>query len=263
MDALHARLDRTAERHFERLAADTRSGYPLLWEVEKRRMRENLVSCLEEAIEDSAQSGYRPAAFEWTFGRGAGSAPPVSIDLPIAGPLSFQGRIDRIDVDDSGRRARVVDYKTRDGTYVGGERRLADGRSIQLAIYGQAAARFEPRPGVGAHGRVGGLCLRRGGQGAMGGIRQRAARRAALVAALDVLVGSIRSGDFTADPRPGGACGICDFKDPCGESRHRLFARKRGDPAVAARLRLREGGGAAPEPGEPDADAADAEGDPA
>jgi len=254
MAALHERLDRTAERHFEKLAADTPVGYALLWEVEKRRMRENLRVCLEEAIEESARSGYRPAAFEWTFGRGAGSAPAVAIDLPRSGRLSFQGRIDRIDVHESGRRARVVDYKTRDGVYVGGKGRLADGRSIQLVLYRAAAAGFELRPGVRLDVDAEGYVFVVGDRSRWLGREQEAERRESLRQAVDVLVEGIRAGDFTADPRPGGACGICDFQDPCGESRQRLFGRKRSDPAVAARLRLREGAKADPEASDDDAE---------
>lgn len=266
LPALHARLVETADRHFARLAEDSPVGYPLLWEVEKTRMRDNLLQCLEEAIEDSARTGYLPAAFEWTFGRGAGSATAVAMDLPRAGRVSFQGRIDRIDVHEDGRRARVIDYKTRDGEWVGGETRLADGRSIQLPIYMEAAAQFRSSPEGGPLRVDAGRYVFMVGDEAKGIDRESVPeRRAALQRALEVLVGSIRSGDFTADPRPGGACGICDFTEPCGEGRERLFARKRADAVVADRLALRERA-AAPRtgvdgPGDASGHGADAEAD--
>ena len=238
--ALREKLDATAERHFARLAEEGPVGYPLLWEVEKESMRENLRRCLEEAVEDSAATGYLPAAFEWTFGRGAGSAAAVAIDLLRAGSVSFQGRIDRIDVHETGRRARVIDYKTRDGAWVGGKARLADGRSIQVPIYMEAAAQFAAHPGERLRVEEGGYVFVVGDGPRMLGSEDGPEHRAALRNALEVLIASIRSGDFTADPRPTGACGICHFTEPCGEGRQRLFARKRDDAAVAGRLSLRD-----------------------
>jgi hypothetical protein len=236
---LQARLRATTDRHFEKFAADSPVGYPLLWEVEKEGMRENLALCLDEMIEESAESGYLPAAFEWTFGRGERSAPEVAMGLATCGTVRFQGRIDRIDAHRDGRWARVVDYKTRDGDYVGGDRRLADGRAIQLPIYMQAAKAFGSVSGADLEVEAGGYVFLTGDKPRWMGCDKDPERRAALVAALDVLIGSIRSGDYAADPRDSGACGFCDFKEPCGESRQRLFSRKRGDAAVAARLGLR------------------------
>ena len=58
--------------------------------------------------------------------------------------------------------------------------------------------------------------------------------------ALGTLVSAARAGDFTADPRKEEFCRYCDFRDPCGEGRRSLLARKRRDPRVAARLALKD-----------------------
>jgi hypothetical protein len=262
-ETLHARLLETSERHFEVTARTVPIGYPLLWSVEKGRMRENLRHLLEELIEEAEATGYFPAAFEWAFGGEGGAVPAVTLTLPTQGAVRFQGRIDRIDVEADGPRARVIDYKTKDSDFVGGEERIADGRTLQLPIYMRAAEGFARPAGTAAGGPAGdvppesapgttgaggaGLDVAYAGYVFLSGDKPRGIaregegkRRAALGNALDVLIASIRSGDFTADPRERAACDWCDVREVCGESRLRLFARKREDGAVAARLALRD-----------------------
>ena len=62
-------------------------------------------------------------------------------------PAAAAGRIDRVDVDPSGRRAQVIDYKDREGDRgrpVGARRQLPGG---DLPARGDGAARAASRPG--------------------------------------------------------------------------------------------------------------------
>lgn len=62
-----------------------------------------------------AESKFRPAECEATFGGANGKLPPLDIELPNGKKLKLQGKIDRYDIytDESGKQyVRVVDYKS-------------------------------------------------------------------------------------------------------------------------------------------------------
>jgi ATP-dependent helicase/DNAse subunit B len=101
-----------------------------------RRLEADLDRYLEAAARDG--SVHAPAHIELSFGfqdEDPEGLPPLELSAPD-GPLRLRGRIDRIDVDPSGRRAQVIDYKT--GRATEGGRWERDG-SFQAAIYLRAA----------------------------------------------------------------------------------------------------------------------------
>jgi RecB family exonuclease len=120
----------------ERLAAGT------------RRLEADLERYLEAAAHDG--SAYEPRHLEVSFGFERGdehedrppadadklSLPPLELQAPD-GPLRLRGRIDRIDVDPSGKRMQVVDYKT--GQAKPGARWIED-RLFQATLYLRAAS---------------------------------------------------------------------------------------------------------------------------
>jgi ATP-dependent helicase/DNAse subunit B len=121
----------------ERLAAGT------------RRLEADLDRYLQASAHDG--SAFEPRHLEVAFGFQAGDEPadrpaevePDGLALPPLelatpdGPLRLRGRIDRVDVDPSGRRVQIVDYKT--GSAPPGARWIQD-RAFQAALYLRAAS---------------------------------------------------------------------------------------------------------------------------
>ena len=76
------------------------------------RIEETAKKALVRLIELDAASEFRPVAFERSFGRGAGSLPPLTYALADGSSLEITGQIDRIDMDEAGRYFLILDYKT-------------------------------------------------------------------------------------------------------------------------------------------------------
>lgn len=140
-----------------------RPPYPVLWEIQKRQMRQDLETYLRTARgEDRLRAC--GLAFELGFGeppRGEIHSPlsvpePVTLDTP-AGPVRFKGRIDRVDhvaTEEAGDGLFVVDYKT-SGLPTAAD--MLAGRSVQLALYAAAAEKLLDRPALGGvFHRIGG-----------------------------------------------------------------------------------------------------------
>jgi ATP-dependent helicase/DNAse subunit B len=92
-----------------------------------RRLEVDLVRYLEFAAH--AGSAFRPARFEVKFGMAEDPYPPLELD---DGALRLAGRIDRIDVDASGREAIVYDYKGKTAT---AQARWLEEGKLQIALY--------------------------------------------------------------------------------------------------------------------------------
>jgi ATP-dependent helicase/DNAse subunit B len=111
-----------------------------------RRLEADLERYLDAAARDG--SAYTPRHIEVSFGfepdethadelDGDGVfLPPLVLDAPD-GPLSLRGRIDRVDVDATGTKLEVIDYKT--GRANPGSRWIQD-NTFQAAVYLKAAA---------------------------------------------------------------------------------------------------------------------------
>jgi ATP-dependent helicase/DNAse subunit B len=92
-----------------------------------RRLEVDLVRYIEFAAH--AGSAFAPSRFEVKFGQAEDPFPPLELD---GGALRLAGRIDRIDVDASGREAIVYDYKGKTATAQA--KWLAEGK-LQIALY--------------------------------------------------------------------------------------------------------------------------------
>ena len=125
-----------------------------------RRLEVDLIRYLEFAAH--AGSAFRPSRFEVKFGMAEDPYPPLELD---DGALRLAGRIDRIDVDPSGREAIVYDYKGKTAT----ERaKWLEKGKLQIALYMLAVHRvlgLDPVGGLyqplgGAEARPRGAVLR-------------------------------------------------------------------------------------------------------
>jgi ATP-dependent helicase/DNAse subunit B len=109
-------------------------GLPLFWEAEKERIHRDLSGFLIHEAEE--ESELFPLHFEYPFGEGDEGR---RLELSLSGgrKISFRGRIDRIDVDKSCHRFRVVDYKT--GGFPEGRAYVEEGKRLQIPTYLLAA----------------------------------------------------------------------------------------------------------------------------
>lgn len=148
-EALWPRLESIARARFTAFQQVGVSGYPLMWRVETDRILADLHEFLKH--EAGVESGFAPAHFEVRFGMPPhekeesplSTEEPVQFDLGDGSAIRFCGKMDRIDLDASSGRSRVLDYKT------GSARRLADdrfdgGKAIQLPVYILAAQQLLP-----------------------------------------------------------------------------------------------------------------------
>jgi len=136
-----ALLMEIAEEEFARAEACGITGRPLLWDVAKNEMRDDLSLFLKKDSEMRAEMMTRPIAVEWRFGFGETSHyPPVILDIGDGQQISFRGVIDRVDANASSSKLFIVDYKT-GSSYPYRDMKddpLGAGTHLQLPVYALA-----------------------------------------------------------------------------------------------------------------------------
>ncbi len=217
-------------------------GYPVMWELEK----DAILAWLEDFFEEeTGQDELHPTYFEVRYGMRSRTSEEseISTDEPV--PLEFgkrrillRGRIDRIDLSEDGRQARIMDYKT--GKPHAKQDDFQGGTTLQLPLYLHAARHIletlHPEidglsaeyyhlaaKGKKRHIEFSGECLKR--------------KRDELAGILDTIADGISGGLFF--PLAGEACRWCGFALACGPYRRRILERKRRDPRAEAFLRMR------------------------
>lgn len=231
-----------ARREFQDFAAHGLTGFPALWTLEQERMLEWLDAFFDEELESGE---WRPTYFEVRYGmkpRGPLES-HISTDEPV--PLPFgrrkvllRGKIDRVDISDDGKRARVVDYKTGKARHKAND--LAGGTSLQLPLYLHAVARLlqayhkgivpyhaeyyhlKEKTKAKRHIRFDGGAL--------------STKRAELENILSTISDYVEAGYFFAVP--GNQCEFCDFLSICGATRDTVFDLKSDDPAIKKYLEM-------------------------
>jgi ATP-dependent helicase/nuclease subunit B len=107
-------LQSAAQTAFAEYERDHPIGYPLAWESLREQITELIRAVIRLDLQELGDSGYSPVAVE------AAVADRLSADWPEAlRSLVVRGRMDRIDVDRTGGRLRVIDYKFKLGTSPG------------------------------------------------------------------------------------------------------------------------------------------------
>jgi ATP-dependent helicase/DNAse subunit B len=212
------------------------TGRPLVWQIDKLAIDEDLDRWYGYEVRDAAGSGVLPGAFEAGFGkmpygpddedRALSTDEPLVLDA-AGRPVRLLGRIDRIDWDEERTRFRVIDYKT--GKV---NRKKASfferGEALQLPIYLHAAARMlgmSPEAGETQYfyATSRGAFRRHTLDGA--GL---AAKRAQFEQILSTIAGGVDTGFFAPNPDHD-HCRFCDYKDVCDARILRIMQRKSGD----------------------------------
>jgi RecB family exonuclease len=224
---LEALFDRIATLVDEELDLFAREGgivnAALLGPV-RVRLRSDLEDMLRDEVASADGEGFVPQAFEQEFS---------DLAIPLAdGPVTFRGKMDRLDVARAARRVRVIDYKT--GKLFEKDAQFRGGRELQLALYNRAAGALFP-----GHEVAEAVYYYSTGTGEYKRKACAATPEVAetLTAVLTTLDGLAVAGVF---PPVADSCRFCDFQTVCGPFRETRAARKAGDPRLASFRRLRE-----------------------
>jgi ATP-dependent helicase/nuclease subunit B len=238
-----AALRAIAERHCDTAEADGITGRAVWWKLDRARILRELDAVLETDEWARAHDGTIPWAFELGFGNAGDALAPLTIDVEGGVPVTFRGRIDRVDRAPDGSRYFVYDYKTGSPNDLTGivDDPVLRGRRLQLAIYASAVQRSFPDAEVGAHYWF----TRERGNDAFAGFVLGDVETERLHDALGTIVGSVASGQFPMYPGADGYfgpenCRWCAFDRVCPRDRARRFERRRDDPALDAITALAE-----------------------
>ncbi|HUJ70931.1 MAG TPA: PD-(D/E)XK nuclease family protein [Verrucomicrobiae bacterium] len=218
-------LAAVAEKHFREFERRGVTGYPTVWEIKKQIVVEELGAFIER--DRAASAGWQPSKLEEEF-HGIAVAPPVRL----------RGKIDRIDLSDDGRRARVLDYKTGRQPRSARDDSLAGGETLQLPLYILAAQQLLPKVTVESASYL--FFTLRGGYRTISFTRTALdTQRAALTGMLDTAADMIRRGVFGQYATPDG-CRNCEFRPICGNGILKLYELKEKDAHMEAFRAIKE-----------------------
>ncbi len=243
----YRRLMAIAEESFADAEARGVTGKPLLWELARQDIRDDLTTFLEAEARLREDIGTGYVLTEARFGLG-GDSPEVTDE---ATGLTFRGVIDRLDVNAAGDTAVVIDYKTGSSApYRGLEEDPIDrGRRLQLGVYSLAARRMVPN--VGLVKAAYWFTTNRGGfalhpKQFLNVDESETSERFRY--GVTTIVDGVRAGVFPANPGPLGRegkpenCRYCDFDSLCPSRRVDMWRRKKDDSLLHSYVRLAEDG---------------------
>ena len=242
IDAYGKILTDVADRVFSEAEAAGFTGAPLLWEIDRQEILEDLRRFLKRMGEESPE--WIPTHFEIRFGyqspRSKAPRSPEAISLTLEGrsTVSFRGRMDRVDFSLDGSRLRVIDYKT--GFVEGPADGFGGGTTLQLPLYLLASCRIWKQAdiekswaeydSVSRKGKF--KCLLFHGE-------NWTEKEKTLKKIIQIISQGILEGTFFPCREGDRSCDYCDFKTLCEQGTSALFQRKRTDPRTAAFLEMK------------------------
>jgi RecB family exonuclease len=244
------RLQQIANRQLDEFERNGLIGRPVLWRLERERIRRGLLDFLDVHRSRIDERGQRPVATELGFGDGT-DIPAVVLELPGGRAVRFRGWIDRVDVSADGSTATVIDYKSGRGSRFS---RIANdpvdgGKHLQLPIYAMAVKNW--RPEIESIAAEFWFVMDSAGSKTVGTSLEIAAPRFEEV--VDQIVAGIAEGIFPAYPGersiPGRSgvfaqenCAYCPYDRICPGGRAWAWERKSDDPALARFVGLASAG---------------------
>lgn len=214
----------------------------------RNKAYEEGLSLLEYIRQETAESGYRPVAYELEFGTGK-ALPPWCFSAESGEAVRLEGKIDRVDLleQEGESYARVLDYKLNQRAFQ--EWRIRGGLSFQLPLYLKTLTdngeKVLGRPVLpGAMGYLP-ILLKEGKRRISGksylneGAEAFAALEGAMEENLRQHFGKIQQGDFLPEPyyyRPSDqGCTYCRYKNICRIKERRTQRRISKDNDAAGR----------------------------
>lgn len=218
--------------------ATGRTGWPVLWALDRAAIARELVDFLEHDSDWRAGAGAVPEAVELRFG----DDEPLVVSGGNGRQVRFHGVVDRVDRTASG--AVVVDYKTGSAAAfrgMGPGDPVAGGTRLQLPVYALAARQRLGHVPVSAYYWF--VTADNGFSRSGYEVDDTVVER--FTAAVATLTAGIDAGAFPA--RPGAesngtfeACRYCEFDTACSTGRADTWASVRLDPALAELVALVE-----------------------
>jgi hypothetical protein len=233
------RMVEIAEAVCGRYEAKGLTGRPIFWRQDKKRIVADLLRFLDEDNAHRGAHASRPLEAELAFGLPGSDLGTVALDLPDGRQVDFRGKADRVDIGRDGT-LHVVDYKTGkadDYADLSENNPDAQGRHLQLAVYGQAARLRQGTPDAEVRAEYWFVSSR--GRFTRSGYPITPAVLTHIGQTLGAMVGGIEAGVFPQYPtasttNPWVECAFCD-PDGLGVSElRRSFERKAADPAMTA-----------------------------
>ena len=219
------------------------TGAPLLWELDRQEILEDLRSFLQQELEESPKM--IPSHFEVRFGyekeisQRNRSHRSVSLPLEDGTAISFRGRIDRVDVSPEGNGLRVIDYKT--GSLRGQEDGFCGGTTLQLPLYLMAACRIWKEVDMEKSWAEYCSVSRKGKFGRIPFHGQNwTEKEKTLTGIIRTISRGITEGIFFPFQEAARDCGYCDFQNLCEHGVGVLFQKKLKDPRAAAFLEMKK-----------------------
>ena len=235
------RLEQVTRQQLDAFERSGLTGRPVLWRLERERIRRGLLDFLDVHRSRITDHGQRPVETELGFGDGQ-DVPPVILNLSGGRMVRFRGWIDRVDASDDGFRATVIDYKSGRASYFSNidSDPVDGGKHLQLPIYALAVKNW--RPETESIEAEFWFVMDAAGSKRVGTSLERASPRFEEI--VDQIVAGIEEGVFPAYPgerqlpsRHGGYapenCAYCPYDRICPRGRAWAWERKSGDPAVA------------------------------
>lgn len=243
------RLFEIAEEQFDEWEGRGRTGLPILWTLEKRRIRRILERFVAADDAERSAFGMRTTDMEFAFAGADG----LEVPLDDGRVVHIRGYIDRIDASDDLSRVRVIDYKTgrpmaaqtkdpfASGPFLGGTK-------LQLAVYALAAKRKYPQASVRADYwyvsdrspfKTEGYDVTDEVSQEFTGLLSR------IVRGIEAGVFPARPGDDSYRPSRGATftnCAICDYDRVCTTDRADAWERLRDQPEVEPYRAVAESG---------------------
>lgn len=235
------RLGELAEAAFAQYEDRGRTGRPVHWRLVSETLRDLFVEFADADDRFRAEHGVRPIEVELPFG--LDDRPPVTVDLPGGRQLAFRGVADRVDAGTDGHMV-VSDYKT--GKMAGYAKihegdPVRSGRTLQLAIYAEAAIQHLGATSVQAHY----WSVEPGGGFRRHGYEWDDARRQRFVEVVTAITDGVEDGVFPLVPGEWDdyrgtheACVWCAFDSVCPRDRGEQAEAKLAAPEVRRRAAL-------------------------
>ena len=242
IDAYEKVLTEVADRVLAEAEAAGLTGAPLLWEIDRQEIIEDLRRFLKKEVEESPP--WIPTHFEIRFGyqspcsKAPSSPQAISLTLEGRSTVSFRGRIDRVDFPPDGSRLRVIDYKT--GFVEGEEDDFCGGTSLQLPLYLLASCRIWKQADIEKSWAEYDSVSRKGKfKRILFHGENWKEKEKTLKKIVQTISQGILEGTFFAFREGDRGCASCDFQTLCEQGTAALFQRKKSDPRAAAFLKMR------------------------
>ena len=192
------------DNRFSKSHTDKYGLYPLLWDIIKQEMKENLLDFIKQDLKKIQETEFIPSNFEHD----------IKSTLNINNkPLILQARIDRIDKSPDGKEYKTVDYKKKHKT-AGMENLIFNKNNLQPPIYLEILNK-ENNDFVCSEAQLAYIETDKGNPFKSLTLDEYSKIKNKFINMLDLLRNLAKEGVFPIYPEDEDNCNFCDFRDIC------------------------------------------------